>query len=251
MVDGACRCPDRRTSTAPITLSTRGSDVDAFRALAQSARTVERWECPPRCSPSPVRHRCVPGGAMRMVMASSVVMSNQIHPPSSEQVGRPISNSATGVGRCPGWKVPCRPVIRARSPWTDRRLPRPSRSAPRRTTESRIDQRPPVAGREGVEIRCERNAASGRLQRCPARCVGPTGVVVRLLDVELADVQGLAGSWKDDPDNRLTARFGPGDPVPGRNLAHCRPAFGDCRNGALRRADAKCQDVVVHACALA
>ena len=81
------------TITAPITSSTNGSDVSAARALTQSDGRLKVG--------MPTATLARPGAgigayqpALCTVTVVSVVMSNQIQPPSSNG-SRPISNSVT------------------------------------------------------------------------------------------------------------------------------------------------------------
>src|ERR1700712_2104253 len=79
--------------TASITLSTNGSEVNATKALTQSAGRLKVG------MPTATLARLGAGcGAYQpapcTVTGVSVVMSNQIQPPSSN-ASRPISNSAT------------------------------------------------------------------------------------------------------------------------------------------------------------
>src|SRR6478752_3907255 len=83
--------PWSETITAPITLSTNGSDVSAASALTQSDGRLKVG------MPTAMLARAGAGtgayqAALCTVTAVSVVMSNQIQPPSSKG-SRPISNS--------------------------------------------------------------------------------------------------------------------------------------------------------------
>src|SRR6478609_8217308 len=100
------------TMTALITLSTNGSDVNADNALTQSVGRLNVG--------MPTATLARPGAAvgayqpaLRTVTLLSVVMSNQIHPPSSNG-SRPISNSVTAGVSASALKASAPPtVIRA------------------------------------------------------------------------------------------------------------------------------------------
>ena len=88
----ALSAPWSTTMTAPITSSTRGSEVSARSAFTQSAGRL-KVGIPTAISARPGAASGAYQAALCMVHLVSVVMSNQIQPPSSNG-SRSISNSA-------------------------------------------------------------------------------------------------------------------------------------------------------------
>src|SRR4029077_19131186 len=87
----------------------------------------------------------------------------------------------------------------------------------------RFKRRPatPIARGEGVEVGRERHLGlRADLQRGAGRRVCPPGVGVRFLYIELADVQRLARSGKDDTGEEADRLGFPGVERAGRNVAH-------------------------------
>ena len=85
------------TITAPITLSTRGSEVRAFSALTQSAGRL-KVGMPTATSARPGAGTEAYQAALCTVVSVSVVMSNQIQPPSSNGASSISNSAAAGCG---------------------------------------------------------------------------------------------------------------------------------------------------------
>ncbi len=127
--------PWSETMTAPITLSTNGSDVNAVSALTQSAGRLNVG-MPTATSARPGAGTGAYHPACFSVTALSVVMSNQIQPPSSNG-SRPISNSTGSPENSAPPTVMRAPVALVRYRST-RPLPV---SSTRSTTDCSVDQR--------------------------------------------------------------------------------------------------------------